>query len=64
MVRGFVWCFWSVGVGLALALLGAALDWPRLMAIGAGLVAAVVVGWPVLLLAGALHGAGHSARRR
>lgn len=62
-MRGLVWCFWWAGVGLPVALFGLAMDWPRLTALGAGLVAAVVVGWPVLLLAGAVHNATRRPRR-
>ncbi len=54
-MRGFVWCFALVGAGIPLALLGLLVDSQRLMALGAGAVATVVVGWPVLVLLGALH---------
>lgn len=56
-MRGAIWCIWLVCLGLPLALLGLVTGLERVTAIGAGMVAAVVVGWPVLLLAGELHDA-------
>ena len=47
--------FALVCAGIPLALLGLLVDSQRLMALGAGAVATVVVGWPVLVLLGALH---------
>lgn len=60
-MKGLVWCFALVGVGIPLALLGLLLDSERLMALGGGAIATVVVGWPVLLLMGAVQTSG---RRR
>ena len=57
---GFVWCFALVGAGVVLALLGLHTDSERLMALGGGAIATVVVGWPVLLLMGSVQ---TSARR-
>ena len=54
-MKGLVWCFALVGVGIPLALLGLLLDLERLMALGGGAIATVVVGWPVLVLMGALQ---------
>ncbi len=51
-MRGLVWCIWFVVIGVPLTLLGLATGAEALMATGAGLVAAVVVGWPVLVLTG------------
>ena len=51
-MKGLVWCFALVGVGIPLALLGLLVDSERLMALGGGAIATVVVGWPVLLLMG------------
>ena len=56
-MRGAIWCIWLVGLGLPLALLGLTAGWDKMTAAGAGMMAAAVVGWPVLLLAGALHDA-------
>lgn len=61
-MRGITWCVWLVVVGLPLALLGLAADWGRVTAIGAGMVAAVIVGWPVLLLAGEVPGGRRRGR--
>ena len=44
-MKGLVWC---------MALLGLLVDSERLMALGGGAIATVVVGWPALLLMGAL----------
>lgn len=60
-MKGFIWCFALVGVGVPLALLGLLVDSERLMALGGGAIATVVVGWPVLLLMGAVQTSG---RRR
>jgi hypothetical protein len=57
---GFVWCIALVGAGAVLALLGLHVESERLMALGGGAIATVVVGWPVLLLMGAVQ---TSARR-
>ena len=54
-MRGFVWCFALVGAGIPLALLGLLVDSQRLMALGGGAVATVVLGWPVLVLMGAVR---------
>ncbi|MFD2754291.1 hypothetical protein [Comamonas terrae] len=51
-MSGFFWCVVLVCAGLPLALLGLLLDSERMMALGAGAIATVVVGWPVLLLMG------------
>ena len=48
-------CITLLCIGLPLALLGLWLDSERLMALGAGAIAAVVIGWPGLLLLGLLH---------
>ena len=60
-MKGLVWCFALVGVGIPLAVLGLLVDSERLMALGGGAIATVVVGWPVLLLMGAVQTSG---RRR
>ena len=60
-MKGLLWCVVLVCVGLPLALLGLLLGSDRMMALGAGAIATVVVGWPVLLLMGAVQ---TSARRR
>ena len=54
-MKGLVWCFALVGVGIPLALLGLLVDSERLMALGGGAIATVVVGWPVLVLIGAVQ---------
>ena len=54
-MKGLVWCFALVGVGIPLALLGLLVDSARLMALGGGAIATVVVGWPVLVLMGAVQ---------
>lgn len=54
-MNGLLWCVVLVCVGLPLALLGLLLDSERMMALGAGAIATVVVGWPVLLLMGAVQ---------
>ena len=54
-MKGLVWCFALVGVGIPLALLGLLVDSERLMALGGGAIATVVVGWPVLVLVGAVQ---------
>ena len=54
-MKGLVWCFALVGVGIPLALLGRLVDSERLMALGGGAIATVVVGWPVLVLMGAVQ---------
>ena len=53
-MKGLVWCFALVGAGIPLALLGLLVDSERLMALGGGAIATVVVGWPALLVMGAL----------
>ena len=60
-MKGFIWCFALLGVGVPLALLGLLVDSERLMAYGGGAIATVVVGWPVLVLMGAVQ---TSVRRR
>ena len=62
-MKGFVWCFALVGVGVPLALWGLLVDSERLMALGGGAIATVVVGWPVLVLMGALHKPAQRGRR-
>ena len=57
-MKGLVWCFALVGVGIPLALLGLLVDSERLMALGGGAIATVVVGWPVLVLMGAVQTSG------
>ena len=54
-MKGLVWCFALVGAGISLALLGLLVDSERLMALGGGAIATVVVGWPVLVLMGAVQ---------
>ena len=54
-MKGLVWCFALVGVGIPLALLGLLVDSERLMALGGGAIATVVVGWPVLVLMGSVQ---------
>lgn len=54
-MKGIVWCIALVCAGIPLALLGLVLNSESLMALGAGAIATVVVGWPVLLLMGALE---------
>lgn len=54
-MKGLVWCFALMGVGIPLALLGLLVDSERLMALGGGAIATVVVGWPVLVLMGAVQ---------
>ena len=48
-------CITFMFIGMPLALLGLWLDSEHLMALGAGAIAAVVIGWPGLLLMGLLH---------
>lgn len=52
-MRGFKVCICLIGLGVPLALLGLSWGVDRLTLAGAGMVATVVVGWPVLLLMGA-----------
>lgn len=54
-MKGLTWCIALVGAGIPLALAGLWLDSERLMALGGGAIATVVVGWPVLLLMGAMQ---------
>ena len=54
-MKGFEWCIALVGAGIPLALLGLLMDSERLMALGGGTIATVVVGWPVLVLMGAVQ---------
>lgn len=63
-MKGFYWCFALVIGGIPLALLGLLVNAEWLMALGAGAVATVVVGWPVLVLAGGLDDILTSHRRR
>lgn len=51
-MNGLRWCVVLVCVGFPLALLGLLLESERMMALGAGAIATVVVGWPVLVLMG------------
>ena len=60
-MKGLTWCIALAGAGIWLALLGLLVDSERLMALGGGAIATVVVGWPVLLLMGAVQTSG---RRR
>lgn len=60
-MKGLTWCIALAGAGIGLALLGLLVDSERLMALGGGAIATVVVGWPVLLLMGAVQTSG---RRR
>lgn len=53
-MKGLVWCIALVCAGIPLTLLGLVVDSERLMALGSGAIATVVVGWPVLLLMGAV----------
>ena len=62
-MKGFIWCFALVGVGVPLALLGLLVDSERLMALGGGAIATVVVGWPVLVLMGAVQTSGRRPTR-
>lgn len=57
-MKGLVWCIALVCAGIPLALLGLLVDSERLMALGAGAVATVVVGWPLLLVMGAVQTPG------
>lgn len=54
-MKGLLWCIALVGAGIPLALLGLLADSERLMALGGGAIATVVVGWPLLVLMGALR---------
>lgn len=54
-MRGLIWCIALVGTGIPLALLGLWTESERLMALGGGAIATVVVGWPLLLVMGALQ---------
>ena len=57
-MKGLTWCIALAGAGIGLALLGLLVDSERLMALGGGAIATVVVGWPVLLLMGAVQTSG------
>lgn len=59
-MKGAMWCLALASAGLLMALLGLWVDSERLMAYGGGAIATVVVGWPLLLLMGAVQ---TSARR-
>lgn len=59
-MKGLTWCIALAGAGIGLALLGLLMDSERLMALGGGAIATVVVGWPVLVLMGTVQ---TSARR-
>ena len=63
-MKGFYWCFALVLGGIPLALLGLLVNAEWLMALGAGAVATVVVGWPVLVLLGGLGGMINQRQRR
>lgn len=54
-MKGLVWCIALVCAGIPLALWGLLVDSERLMALGGGAIATVVVGWPVLVLMGAVQ---------
>jgi len=54
-MKGVMWCIALVCAGVPLALLGLLMDSQRLMALGGGAIATVVVGWPVLVLMGEVH---------
>ena len=57
-MKGLMWCIALVGAGIPLALWGLLVDSERLMALGGGAIATVVVGWPVLVLMGAVQTSG------
>lgn len=59
-MKGVCWSIALAGAGVLLALLGLVTGSDLLMAYGAGAIATVVVGWPVLLLMGSVQ---TSARR-
>ncbi len=63
-MKGFYWCLALVIGGIPLALLGLLVDAEWLMALGAGAIATVVVGWPVLVLLGGLDDMLTQHRRR
>ena len=63
-MKGFYWCFALVLGGIPLALLGLLVNAEWLMALGAGAIATVVVGWPVLVLLDGLDGMLTQHRRR
>ena len=63
-MKGFYWCFALVLGGIPVALLGLLVNAEWLMALGAGAVATVVVGWPVLVLLGGLDGMINQRQRR
>ena len=54
MIRGVQVCVALAALGGPLALLGLVFDSSTLMALGGGAIATVVVGWPALLVMGAL----------
>ena len=63
-MKGFYWCG-ALGLGgIPLALLGLLVNAEWLMALGAGAVATVVMGWPVLVLLGGLDGMINQRQRR
>jgi len=53
-MRGLNWCIWLTAAGVLAALAGLWLDARALMAAGGGALATVWIGWPVLLIMGAL----------
>lgn len=57
-MKGLQWCITLVCAGIPLALLGLLVDSQHLMALGGGAIATVVIGWPVLVLMGAVHTSG------
>lgn len=61
-MNGFLWCIALVCAGIPLALVGLLVDSERLMALGGGAIATVVVGWPVLLLMGTVQTSGRHGR--
>lgn len=53
-MRGLNWCIWLTVVGALAALAGLRLGIEPLGIAGAGAIATVWIGWPVLLIMGAL----------
>ena len=63
-MKGFYWCIALVLGGIPVALLGLLVNSDRLMALGAGAIATVVVGWPILVLVSSLDDLLIQRRRR
>ena len=63
-MTGFYWCIALVLGGIPVALLGLLVHSDRLMALGAGAIATVVVGWPILVLVSSLDDLLIQRRRR